>query len=371
MLPYWVIFLLAAYPAAKSARHRRGAALRGGPAAFAGPWSLVVLGLTLAIGLRHQVGGDWYNYFSYLEESRGLTISDIWQREDPAYWLLNLLSLEAGWGIVGVNLMSGFVFSAGLVLFCRSCPRPWLALAVAIPYMVIVVAMGYTRQSVALGLAMVGFVALERKRYVRFLLWTVLAATFHKSAVLLIPIAALTATRNKLAVAGIALITAAAAYNVLLAEYAERLLINYTDEVMTSSGALIRLAMNAVPAAIFLRHRGFFREELADYKLWYLLSCIAVGMFVLYFFVPASSAFDRMGLYLIPLQLVVFSRLPDIRSRSRAITRKKVLTVVGYYALVLFVWLNFAVHARYWVPYTMSFDSGLPPGYASEITWYR
>ena len=25
--------------------------------------------------------------------------------------------------------------------------------------------------------------------------------------------------------------------------------------------------------------------------------------------------------------------------------------IIGYSALVLFVWLNFAVHAEYWVPY--------------------
>jgi hypothetical protein len=28
-----------------------------------------------------------------------------------------------------------------------------------------------------------------------------------------------------------------------------------------------------------------------------------------------------------------------------------VLAVLGYYAAVQFVWLNFAIHARWWVPY--------------------
>jgi hypothetical protein len=27
--------------------------------------------------------------------------------------------------------------------------------------------------------------------------------------------------------------------------------------------------------------------------------------------------------------------------------------VIGYSALVLFTWLNFAVHAKYWVPYQL------------------
>jgi hypothetical protein len=29
------------------------------------------------------------------------------------------------------------------------------------------------------------------------------------------------------------------------------------------------------------------------------------------------------------------------------------LLVIGYSALVLFTWLNFAVHAKYWVPYRL------------------
>ncbi len=40
---------------------------------------------------------------------------------------------------------------SGLVQFCRKQPLPWLALAVAAPFIIIVVGMGYTRQSVALG----------------------------------------------------------------------------------------------------------------------------------------------------------------------------------------------------------------------------
>ena len=56
------------------------------------------------------------------------------------------------------------------------------------------------------------------------------------------------------------------------------------------------------------------------------------------------------AIYFIPIQIAVFSRLPSlIRGRTNAeiIT---IGTVVGY-ALVLFVWLNYATHAQYWLPY--------------------
>ena len=46
-----------------------------------------------------------------------------------------------------------------LIRFCLAQADPWLSVLIAIPYMVIVVAMGYTRQAVALGILMVGLAA--------------------------------------------------------------------------------------------------------------------------------------------------------------------------------------------------------------------
>ena len=64
----------------------------------------------------------------------------------------------------------------------------------------------------------------------------------------------------------------------------------------------------------------------------------------------ASTPVDRMSLYLIPLQLYVLSRLPflflDVVVRGSTI-----IAIVLLYGLVLWVWLNYADHAYYWVPY--------------------
>jgi hypothetical protein len=78
-----------------------------------------------------------------------------------------------------------------------------------------------------------------------------------------------------------------------------------------------------------------------------LLALASVGWLLVS---ASSTAVDRMALYLIPLQLFVFARLPDLMGRGRGL-RNWVLAVVAYYAAVLFVWLNFATHAYTWVPY--------------------
>lgn len=354
MIPYWLMFLFAALPALNAAPRMRFRADGTRKVLPDVAWLLVLVVLTVVIGFRYNVGGDWWNYFRYLDDAAFREFGEVLRQDDPGYRLLNWISFQNGWGMSGVNTMSALFFSAGLVLFCRSLPRPWLALAVAIPYTVIVVGMGYTRQAVALGMVMAGLVALGRQRFILFALCVVIGATFHKSAVLVIPLAALTLTRNRYTGGAIVLVTTALAYWALLEEHADRLVTVYTDATISSQGALIRLAMNAVPAILFLQYRRRFLMNAPDYRLWRLFSLISVAMFVAFFVTPLSTALDRMALYMIPLQMVVFSHLPDVLGNPGRRNANVVLLVLIYLALVLFVWLNFGVHSRFWIPYRIA-----------------
>jgi hypothetical protein len=238
----------------------------------------------------------------------------------------------------------------GLAAFCRTLPRPWLGLAVAVPYLVIVVGMGYSRQGIALGFAMLGIVALGREQTLRFVLWVALAATFHKSAVLLLPIAALTATRNRYWTAAWIAVASVVGYQLFLEESVDALYLNYVEAQYESQGAFIRLLMNALPAAILLLWRGRFRLAERDRRLWLWLAAISLGLLAMLLATSASTAVDRIALYMLPLQVMVFSHLPAAFGRSGG-RNTIVAAVLLYYAMVLFVWLNFATHAFAWLPY--------------------
>lgn len=355
MWPYWLMFFYAAIPSLFVPPRRK---LRVDGSRSISPdtiWLMTLFFLTLLVGFRYQVGGDWGGYERYYLRATYSSFWDALSSPDPGYELINLLSANLGFGIAGVNLISGAIFSAGVLFFCRSLPRPWLALAVAVPYLIIVVGMGYTRQAVALGLIMFGFLAISRKRYVAFVLWVCVAATFHKTAVLLIPIAALTTTTNRYLIGLFVLVIAGLAYKVLLEDAVDHLIVNYVDSEYQSSGAFIRLAMNIVPAGIFLVFRKRFLMPLSEMKLWKLMSWIAVGTFLAFFVTSASTALDRIALYVIPLQLVVFAHLPDVLGRRVGLNREIVVSIVAYYTVVLFVWLNYAAHSRYWIPYSINF----------------
>jgi hypothetical protein len=248
MLIYWLLFLIpAAYVV--NTRVKPGYSTSGYQSQrFTVAWAALFIFLTLVIGYRYEVGGDWGAYLRHLREARYHTVASIITEDDPAYRLLNLLAFKQGWGIAGVNLISAFLFSIGLITFCRNLSRPWLGVAVAIPYLVIVVAMGYTRQGVALGLAMLGLVALARRENRWFVFWVICAATFHKSAVLLLPIAALAATRNRYWTSLWIGVVSLVAYYIFLDESVDTLYANYIAAQYESQGAIIRAAMNLVPA---------------------------------------------------------------------------------------------------------------------------
>ena len=349
MLTYWLMFLIPAW-ASVSAPNK----LRPARESLEFSWFVAGLFLTVLVGLRHQVGGDWFNYQAMYLKMVGAPLSELFENGDPGFQLLNWLSFKAEGGTYFVNLMAGLIFSVGVVAFCRQQPRPWLALAVAVPYMVIVVGMGYSRQAIALGLALLGLVGIAKQSNFQFVLCVALAATFHKSAVLLVPIAVLATPGSRLWTGLWVGIATVVLYYLLLADSVDGFVTNYLDARYQSEGAAVRIAMNALPATILLLFQKKFVWQPAERNLWTSMSVLALACVAWLLVSSSSTAVDRVALYLIPLQLFVFARLPDLLGSGRSV-RTWVIAVVVYYAAVLLVWLNFATHAFAWVPYNSWF----------------
>lgn len=352
MWPYLLMFMLPAWLAAQEPSPRLlaktpGRMTRRIPSA----WWWIMLSLSLLVGWRHQVGGDWFNYLRQFESATIASQEIGWWRNDPGYRVLEWTAVQMDWGVHGVNLLAATIFSYGLVRFCLSLPRPWLALSLAVPYLVIILGMGYTRQGIALGCVMAGLVALGQGGVLRFVVWAVLGATFHKSAVLLLPMAALAASQRRLLTALWVGVVVAVAYSNLLEESVQNLQSGYLEGQIQSEGALVRLLMNALPAGLLLWQRKRFGLDPKQERLWFWFSLTAFALLGWYFVSPSSTAVDRVGLYLLPLQLIVFSHLPEAMGRSPYASRAWVGRVLLYYACVELVWLNFATNAYAWLPY--------------------
>ncbi len=333
-------------------------------------FALLLLCLTLFIGLRYIVGGDWDNYIKQLYEIEGDRFPNIFSDgsgvdffigknefndskvEEPAWYLLRWFSLYFGAGIYFANTISAFIFSFCLLYFCKKQPNPWLALVVSFPYLIVVVAMGYTRQSVALGFEMVGLLFLQEQKLFPFIALISLASTFHRTVLvmLIIPFLSMNKSLKLSNLLRIILLSISflALYTNVFAPILSSWLMGYSS--MESDGAWIRVILCLIPAGIFLTNKNKFNMTTQTRKLWTIIS---IGPFLcitgLILNVP-SSLIDRIALYLIPLQIVVGSHLPDTGFfKLSGFTWRRIITIFS--SAVLFIWLQFANNSLYWIPY--------------------
>ncbi|QNI95404.1 putative membrane protein [Synechococcus sp. A15-127] len=318
--------------------------------------TLLALGasLTLLIGLRLEVGADWFNYLFYIERSIGLPFAEVFLESEPGWGLLNWIGANWGGSLFLVNTLSGLVFSIGLLLFCRAQPRPWLALCLAFPYLIVVVAMGYSRQGVAIAVEMLALLALQNNKLLQFLAWIALAATFHRTVLVLLVLPASTLSGSlrfsQLIRFGLLAGAAYGLYSAVIAPNLDYYVQGYLEAEYQSQGALIRVALCLLPAVAFLLNRRGFQLIPDVQRIWTLLSLMAVAAAIGLFTVASSTAVDRLVLYLIPLQLFVGSRVPD--TRLFGISPGTWNHLLIFFSLaVLLVWLFFAAHASAWLPY--------------------
>jgi hypothetical protein len=205
--------------------------------------------------------------------------------------------------------------------------------------------MGYSRQAAAIGFELIALPYLCRDQGNRYIFWILVSALFHKSALVMMPLAAFTGGQKPIVRFVWVIFTGALAAYYILGSASEHMWHHYVERQRESTGALVRVAMNVIPALVLLVYgRGLCNNDLE--RRVYLL--IAIGAICA---VPAaflaSTAADRISLYLIPIQLLVFGRIGRLKGQFGSVQ----FAVVFYYALVQFVWLNFASHAFVWIPY--------------------
>ena len=310
-------------------------------------WLFGGLLIFIMIGFRYEVGADWKSYEFIFSAAGHYDFWRLIRMGDWGFQVLNWTVNQLDGEIVWVNVVCALIFTWGLFSLAKVQPFPWLAILVAVPYLVIVVS-NYTRQAAALGLIMAGLASLARGgSLARFIVYVTFAAMFHRTAVAILPLVIFSRPTNRFLNITGGLAALYALYDVFLARLLDDFVSNYIKTGYSSQGAAIRIAIEVLAASLFLLRRKHFSFEKHEESLWTYFSFASFAALVALLVSPSSTAVDRLSLYLMPLQLVVLSRLPHAYiSRTLGL-----ILVAAYCFAVQFVWLNFATHAKYWVPY--------------------
>lgn len=319
--------------------------------------------LFLFSAFRYEVGCDWSGYWNQYVIAFDLDIGEMVEMRESLWWAIlqyfNQNSIIYPWA----NVFSSAVFFIGIHAMARRQPDPLGFLVLLFPILIVNMPMSGIRQGAAIGLMCFAFLAFIDRRRLSFVFWVIVASGFHSSALmflLLTPIIARKYTRGRLLLAG--LLALPGIFFVLDASGSDELLDRYVDTGIDAFGAVYRVSLLAMTGAafLFMFGRSWARSSRGDYGLVELGSILMLGLF---FLLPLSTVIaDRVGYYLIPIQTMIFARLPMLSLGSY----RKVYAFAPYGILlaVFTVWIIFSsLFQKCYLPY-QTWLFGVPDPYS-------
>lgn len=310
-----------------------------------------LLGLFVFVAFRYEVGCDWRGYLGHYEMQRFQPLEIILERREPGYWslvhLLHYMELDYPY----INVLMGVIFFAGLHGFARRQPDPLGFLILCLPVLIVNLAMSAIRQAAGLGFLCLAYNAFVDRRLGRYVALVLAGSLFHSSSIIflmLVPFIKGGFSPRNIALAVI--LGLPGGYFVMADElefYAER----YLETGIDAAGGPFRAGLLAIVGILFLRYlrlRWWARFK-TDYDLALIGSLIMLAVFPVA--LVSSVIGDRVGYYVMPLQLMILARLPYLHEGRDAI----LINSAPYVALgaVLWVWTEYSsLFQRCYVPYS-------------------
>lgn len=352
MLVYWLLLALPALMAIAYPVQAQGQVRRLGQEYGFVAFLLVY---TLLGALRYQTGGDWANYELMYDDIRLDSLGYSLTATDPLFGILAWIDGQIGAQLMLTYGVCCFLLCLGVVRVARRFDEPWLALTIAVPYLLIVVGFGYVRQAAAIGLVLIAVDSLGRANVLRTGLYLLGAMLFHSSAIVTVPLFAFSiAGRHKLLALAVSLV-GIAGFLLIFAPRLETFQSGYIDADFESTGAATRVAMGAMPAAFVLLFWKRFAPALETRNLWLLVALANMALVAALVITSASTAVDRIALFFSVIQMAAFGefrRMIGAGPRSALVLRLVLIAVV---AVVQAVWLLLADNSNFWIPYRWIF----------------
>lgn len=306
---------------------------------------------TAIAGLRYEVGGDWSQYLDIFEDIESDTLLYAIQTYDPLFGLLNWISAQLGTGVYLSNAVCAFIFVYGVVKAARRLGDPWLGITLAVPYLLIVVGMGYVRQSAALGLILLAIASFDQSRPMRTVLYLLLGAGFHPTALVAMPLFTYAITKRHKMLAVLFAAVAALAFVIIFAPQIDRYQSGYIDAEYQSGGAALRLTMSLLPSLLLLLRVSHFRASEKVRSVWISMAIANVACFIALALVSSSTAVDRLAVLFSPIQFAVFAEFRHLAPFGNRFVLLQRMGLIGLAVIIQVVWLVYATYASSWVPY--------------------
>ena len=314
-------------------------------------WIFSIFFLSIFIGLRFEIGGDWdiyKNYFLHFNDKNNeLNFSD-YLNHGVIFVFINKIAYYLGIQFVGVNLLLALIFMHSLSNFIKDSDNRWLALAISVPIIILILAMGYMRQGLAFAFSLYLIKNLENKKLSLAYIYLIFAILSHKSAIILSIFILFYVIYYRKYFQLVALILIPTFFALLFFDKFSHLFYFYvgSGQHLLALGSVPRSLLLVIVAVLFFILKNKYLD-MTNYQFFFYkwMSYLIIIMFP--FAVIASVATDRMLLYLysLKLALISFAKLKNVKINII------IFILVSIYFFYLLVWSFYGVNSLSWLPY--------------------
>lgn len=275
-----------------------------------GYWCTLIF-LFMFSAFRFEVGCDWTGYLNQYYFYGSVPLTALPYQTEPLW--VSLFSLQTLWGLdyPWINIASSLIFFVGAHMMARRQPNPLAFLVLLFPVLIINMPMSGIRQGAAIGIMFIAFTAFVDRTLIRFVVWVVVAAAFHSSAMIFMLLAPLvTGKYSRVRLLLSVILAVPGAFFLSGSEQVGVAAARYFSTGVDAAGAIFRVGVLALSALYFL---WFLRRKWKaafpqDFKLVMIGALMMVGTLLL---IPVSSVVaDRLAYYLIPIQVLILARIP-------------------------------------------------------------
>ncbi len=310
--------------------------------------------LVIFVGLRYRVGGDWVTYEAIYFNTRFLNFFDIFKLQDSLFYILNYFISKNGFenGFILVNLIISIFIFFSFYKFINFNKLSLLSFIIFYPFIIIVL-MGFLRQSVCLGFLFLILSNDIKKNIRKNIIYSILAGLFHNSGFvfLLIPFLYFFSTtfyKNKISYLLLFLATIILSIY-LYPKFMYKFYI-FNEYVKFTLGGLYKSLPIFLSSLIFILFNKNFKDKIINFRFYLTLSIITIFSYFCIFIL--GSVIDRMLIFSIPLMILSLSKLYEIIN-LKIYKISYFFCIITFFLFFIIYWLNYSNNSASWVPYNI------------------
>lgn len=326
------------------------------------------------LGFRTETGGDWkpYNeiFYNYSQIS---DFASALRHGDYGWSFISYFFSKTYFGFSGLVFFQSFIFLFGLFFLSAHFKNPFFLILLSYPLLIVVMSMGYIRQSLALGFILIALRFLLSDKKNLSILFAIISSLFHSSffVVNLIFIAfyvyetklktKLYLILNKYFIFSFFIFLFSFIILIFYSGFGslyERAFIQYIgnftkltfsiDQKTNSYGVHLRLLIATIPVILYLiyfKNKKIDNLELNILFKFYVIFVIFISPFIGF----TSIIVDRLIYSVFIIGCLIVNHCYEVSNNYY----KKAIFYLSqiFIFFILFVFFNFSLHAKYWYPY--------------------